>query len=126
MFKEIYEIRNLSLSPEKVLRRLIEETAELVKPVLTLDLKEIRWCLTDIIAWVCAFANKSKIDLQKIMLKYMENPPGKVGKSKGIAPIEVIRKLQPETFEGWQRYLGYIYRNENQNITPELFNVVCR
>ena len=77
MFKEIYEIRNLSLSPEKALHRLIEETAELVKPVLILDLKELRWCLADIIAWVCAFANKCKIDLQEIMLKYIETPQEK-------------------------------------------------
>lgn len=120
MFEEIYEIRNLSLSPEKVLHRLIEETAELVKPVLTLDLKELRWCLADIIAWVCAFANKYKIDLQEIMLKYIEDPPGKMGKLQGLSPGKIIGKSQPETFEDWQRYLGYIYQNENRNITPEL------
>lgn len=120
MFKEIYEIRNLSLSPEKVLHRLIEETAELVKPVLTLDLKELRWCLADIIAWVCAFANKCKIDLQEIMLKYVETPPGKMNALGSLSPDKIIGKSQPETFEDWQRYLGYIYRSENQNITPEL------
>lgn len=119
MFREIYEIRNLSLSPEKVLHRLIEETAELVKPVLTLDLKEIEWCLADIIAWVCAFANKCEIDLHEILLKYIKNPPGK-GEFESISSNKVIGKPQPETFEDWQRYLGYIYRNENQNITPEL------
>lgn len=117
MFKEIYETRNLPLTPEKVLHRLIEETAELVKPVLTLDLKELKWSLADIIAWTCAFANKYGIDLQEIMLKYIENPPGK---NESTEPAKVIDKSEPETFEDWQRYLGYLYRRENRNITPEL------
>lgn len=120
MFKEIYEIRNLSLSPEQTLHRLIEETAELVKPILVYNMTDIEWCLPDIVAWLCAFGNKCQIDLQEIMTKYMENPPGKLGKRIEIPPIEIIGKKQPGTYEDWQRYLAFIYRNENMNIPPEL------
>lgn len=120
MFKEIYEIRNLSLSPQHTLHRLIEEIAELVRPVLIYNMKEIKWCLPDIVAWLCAFANKCQIDLQEIMSKYMENPPGKLSKRIEIHSIDIIGKEKPETCEDWQRYLAFIYRNENMNIPPEL------
>ena len=120
MFKEIYDIRNLSLSAEQTLHRLIEETAELVKPILLYNVKEIKWCLPDIVAWLCAFANKCRIDLQEIMIKYVESPPGKLGKKIGISSVDIIGKEQPETFEDWQRYLAFIYRSENENIPPEL------
>lgn len=120
MFKDIYEFRNLSFSPEQTLHRLIEEIAELVKPILLYDMKDIKWCLPDIVAWLCAFANICKIDLQEIMIRYMENPPGKSGKT--VSPVEVLGRgiEQPETFDEWQVYLGFIYGNENANIPPEL------
>lgn len=120
MFKEIYGNRNLSLSPEQTLHRLIEETAELVKPILLYDMKDIKWSLPDIAAWLCAFANKYQIDLQEIMTKYMENPPGKSVKRIEMSPKEIIGKEQPDTYEDWQRYLGFVYQNENMNITPHL------
>jgi len=119
MFKEIYETRNLSLTHEQTLHRLIEEIAEIVKPVFVYDLREIKWDLPDIIAWICAFANKCRIDLPEIMNKYIENPPGKLDAHR-IQPIDIIRTETPETLEDWQRYLSVIYRNENANIPPEL------
>jgi NTP pyrophosphatase (non-canonical NTP hydrolase) len=121
MFKEVYELRNLSLSPGQTLHRLIEETAELVKPILLYDMKEIKWCLPDIVAWLCAFVNIYKIDLQEIMVgRYIKNPPGKLGRT--ASPVEVLGQgiEQPETFDDWQVYLGFIYRDENANIPPEL------
>jgi len=120
MFKEIYEFRNMPLSPQQTLHRLIEESAELVKPILLYDRKNIKWGLPDILAWVCAFADKCQIDIQEIMTKYMQNPPGKQGNIPELSPLCIIGKEEPETFEDWQRYLAVIYRNENMNITPEL------
>ena len=120
MFKDIYETRNLSLSPHQTLHRLIEETAELVKPIFLDNKREIEWSLPDIVAWLCAFANKCKIDLQEIMTKYIEEPPGKRGRR--YLPTDVLGygKEQPETLEEWRLYLGFIYRNENMNMPPEL------
>lgn len=119
MFKDIYEIRNLCLSPEQTLHRLIEEIAELVRPVLLYDIKEIRWCLPDVVAWLCAFATKWRIDLQEIMTKYLENPPGKL-KQADLQPIDIIGRKRVESLEDWQRYLAFVYRSENTNIPPEL------
>jgi NTP pyrophosphatase (non-canonical NTP hydrolase) len=120
VFKEIYEIRNLPLSPEQTLHRLIEEAAELVKPILLYNRKEIKWGLPDIVAWSCAFANKCQLDIQEIMERYVEDPPGKSNIDNKLSPISIIGKEDAETFEDWQRYLAVVYRNENTNITPEL------
>jgi NTP pyrophosphatase (non-canonical NTP hydrolase) len=118
MFKEIYEIRNMSLTNEQTLHRLIEEIAEIVKPVCVFNVSDIKWALPDIIAWVCAFAIKCHIDLREIMCKYVENPPGKLDLTTRIKPIDIIGTEYPETFEDWQRYLSVIYRDENANIAP--------
>lgn len=123
LFLEIYERRNLSLSREEILHRLIEETAELVKPVLVFRRREIKTCLPDIIAWVFAFANKCKIDVDRILRRYIQNPPGKTAEFANIIPSlmkNIVGKDEPETIEDWQRVLGFLYRDENENITPEL------
>ena len=118
MFKEIYENRNISLTNEQTLHRLVEEIAETVKPVCVFNLEGIEWALPDIIAWICAFANKCHIDLREIMCKYVENPPGKLNLTTRIKPVDIIGTENPETFEDWQLYLGFIYRDENANIAP--------
>jgi NTP pyrophosphatase (non-canonical NTP hydrolase) len=123
MFLEIYERRNLSLSRDEILHRLIEETAELVKPVLVFRRREIKRCLPDIIAWVFAFANRCKIDVDKVLSRYIYKPPGKPDEFAKIVPSlmkNIIGKEAPETIEDWQRLLGFLYRDENENITPEL------
>jgi NTP pyrophosphatase (non-canonical NTP hydrolase) len=119
LFREIYEPRNLWLSREQTLHRLIEEIAEIVKPIFIYNLKEIKWDLPDILAWVCAFSNKCNIDLQEIMIKYIEKPPGKTEGYK-LLPFDVIGVETPETLEDWQRYLSLLYKNENANMPPEL------
>jgi NTP pyrophosphatase (non-canonical NTP hydrolase) len=119
LFREIYEPRNLWLSREQTLHRLIEEIAEIVKPIFIYNIEEIKWDIPDILAWVCAFASKCKIDLQEIMLKYIEMPPGKP-KGYILRPFDIIGVDTPETLEDWQRYLSVLYRNENANMPPEL------
>jgi NTP pyrophosphatase (non-canonical NTP hydrolase) len=118
LFKEIFEIRYMSLTNEQILQRLVEEIAEIVKPVYVSNLERIKWVLPDIIAWICAFADKCHIDLGEIMCKYIENPPGKLDLTTIIKPQNIIRQAYPETFEDWQLYLAVLYRNENANIAP--------
>ncbi|HUU86290.1 MAG TPA: hypothetical protein VMX17_00885 [Candidatus Glassbacteria bacterium] len=108
----------MSLTNEQVLQRLVEEIAEIVKPVYVFNLERIKWVLPDIVAWICAFADKCHIDLGEIMCKYIENPPGKLNLKTRIKPQNIIRKEYPTTFEDWQLYLAVVYRNENANITP--------
>lgn len=120
MFQEIYETRNLALTNEQTLHRLIEEIAETVKPVLVYNIKAVKWCLPDVVAWTCAFANKCHIELPEIMNKYVESPPGKPKEQMRIRPFDIIGTEAPETFEDWQRYLAVVYRDENENIPAEL------
>lgn len=108
------------MSAEQALHRLIEEIAELVKPVLLYDRKKIKWALPDIVAWLCAFANHFKLDLDEMMIKYLETPPGKPKDVQHIQPRDIIGKDEPETLEDWQRYLSVVYRRENENIPPDL------
>ena len=108
----------MSLTNEQVLQRLVEEIAEIVKPVCIFNLERIKWVLPDIIAWICTFADKCHIDLGEIMCYYIENPPGKFNLTTRIKPQNIIRKEYPETFEDWQLYLAVVYRNENAKITP--------
>lgn len=121
MFKEIYKNQNLPYISEQVLHRLIEETAELVKPILTMNIKDIRWHLADVLAWVCAFATKYNIDLDETMFrKYVEKPPGKPIGQTPLSTFAVISKDRPENLEDWQNLLGYLYRDENENNPPTL------
>ena len=108
----------MSLTNEQVLQRLVEEIAEIVKPVYIFNLERIKWVLPDIIARVCAFADKCHINLGEIMCKYIESPPGKLNLKTRIKPQNIIGNEYPETFEDWQLYLAVVYRNENANITP--------
>jgi len=118
LFKEIYEIRYKSLTNEQVLQRLVEEIAEIVKPVYVFNVEKIKWILPDIIASISAFADKCHIDLGEIMGNYIENPPRKLNLKTRIKPQTIIRNEYPETFEDWQLYLAVLYRNENANIAP--------
>jgi len=123
MFDEIYKKRNLSLSRDEILHRLIEETAELVRPVLVFKKDEIEKCLPDIFAWVFAFANRCKIDLDRVLTRYIKKPPGKDERfGRTIKPLvkSIIGRDEPESMEDWQHFLGFIYRSENENISPEL------
>jgi len=121
MFKEIYEDRNLPFTPDQVLHRLIEETAELVKPILTVNIKDIQWHLADVIAWVCAFATKYDIDLDEVMFsKYVEKTPGKPPGQTPLSTFAVIGRGRPENLEDWQSLLNHLYREENENNPPTL------
>lgn len=121
MFKEIYENRNLPYTPEQVLHRLIEETAELVKPILTLNIKDIRWHLADVVAWVCAFATKYDVNLDEVMFgKYVQKTPGKQPRQAPLSTFAVIGRGRPENLEDWQNLLNHLYRDENENIPPTL------
>jgi NTP pyrophosphatase (non-canonical NTP hydrolase) len=108
------------LSAEQALHRLIEEIAELVKPVLLYDREKIEWSLPDIFAWLCAFTNHFKVDLEEMMIKYLKSPPGKPKEAQHIQPRDIIGKDEPETLEDWQRYLSIVYLHENENIPPDL------
>lgn len=117
MFKEVYAVRNLPLTPSQTLHRLIEETAELVKPVLTLKVKDLEWHLVDVFAWVCAFGDKLDLNLDQLLFKkYAEEAPGK---QKKLPPYGIISKDKPENLDDWQTYLKYVYRDENENIPPD-------
>jgi len=110
----------MSLTNEQVLQRLVEEIAEIIKPVYVFNIERIKWVLPDIIAGICAFADKCHIDLGEIMCKYIENPPGKLNLKTRINPQNIVGTEYPDTFsfEDWQLYLGVVYRDENANITP--------
>lgn len=116
MFKQIYEIKNLPISPDDILHRLVEETAELVKPTLTFDLEGLRWQLSDVFAWICAFGDKLNVDLDQLMYrKYGEYTPGK---QRILPPYGIISKDRPENLQDWQKYLAHVYQEENLNIPP--------
>jgi len=120
VFRDIYEFQNLHYSLDEVLHRLIEESAELVRPILTYNKKQIKRHLPDIFGWVCAFANKYNIDLERAMeSKYVQTPPGKP-KWLRLPPSDVTGRVRLETLEDWQRYLGSLYKYENENISPTL------
>jgi len=120
MFNEIFEIRYRSLTNEQVLQRLVEELTEIIEPVYVFNLERIKWVLPDIIAGICAFADKCYIDLGEIMCKYIENPPGKLDVNTKNTPKNIVGNEHPDifSFEDWQLYLGVVYRDENANITP--------
>lgn len=120
MFKEIFEIRYMPLTNEQLLQRLVEELTEIIEPVYVFNLERIKWVLPDIIAGICAFADKCHIDLWEIMCKYIENPPGKLDVNTKNTPKNIVGTEHPDlfSFEDWQLYLGVVYRDENANITP--------
>ena len=119
MFREIYHEKNIIYTSQNILYRLIEEVAELVKPVITMDIDELKWSLPDIFAWICALANKLEINLNEIMIrKYVSsNPPGKSGQTK-IDPYAIIGKHLPESLEDWQKYMSHLYSEENRENSP--------
>ncbi|MEM1538098.1 MAG: hypothetical protein QXK12_05575 [Candidatus Nezhaarchaeales archaeon] len=119
MFKAIYEARNQTMNLEQTLHRLIEEVAELVKPILTIDLDQITWHIPDVLAWTCAFTSKLGSSLDEIMrVKYVARRPGKGQTS--LAPYALIGKEKPENLSEWQEYLGQLYKDENLNNPPDV------
>jgi NTP pyrophosphatase (non-canonical NTP hydrolase) len=120
MFKEIFEIRYMSLTNEQLLQRLVEELTEIIEPVYVFNLERIKWVLPDIIAGICAFADKRHIDLGEIMCKYIKNPPGKLNVPTKNTLKDIVGTEHTDlfSFEDWQLYLGVLYRDENANITP--------
>ncbi len=93
----------------------------MVKPILTLNIKDIRWHLADVVAWVCAFATKYNVDLDEVMFdKYVQKTPGKQPGQVPLSTFAVIGRGRPENFEDWQNMLNHLYRDENENIPPTL------
>jgi len=119
LFSRIYSNRNLGLRLDEILLRLTEEAGELVKPVLTNAVdgpKGIKDGLPDILAWVCAFADKAGLSLDKAMQRYLDKPPGIQSSIKVSA---IIQKPRAETLPDWQKYLEFIYREQNNEHGPQ-------
>lgn len=112
LFKELFDAKYLSLTNEQILQGLVEDISELIKPVYNLNQEKIELILPDVIASICAFSDKSHINLDEIMCNYIEQVATK------IIPHNIIRNDYPETFEEWQLYLGYVYGEENNHISP--------
>lgn len=116
-FDSIYGRKNLALDQGDILLRVVEEAAEIVKPVLTMEQKEIRYGLPDILAWICAFANKCDLSLNEAMQKeYVGKPPGK--EQTDIRMFQAIGKDTPESLGDWQQYLRYLYHADNRERGP--------
>jgi len=116
-FDSIYSRKNMALSLNSILLRLVEETAELVMPVITVNPSNIEYGLPDVLAWICAFANKSGLSVNKSMeAKYLQKPPGKDQAS--ISVYSILGKDRPETLGDWQKYLGFVYAEENRSHGP--------
>ena len=119
MFRDIYGDKNVGYRPDQILHRLIEEVAELVKPVITIENERIKNSLPDVLAWICGFAVKNEIDMAIMMTeKYIGQGPGK-GQTP-LEPYSIIQKDKPETLDDWQKYLNHLYKDENTNNPPDL------
>src|SRR3990172_6482682 len=85
MLERIYRYRNARLTADQVLYRLMEEAADLVKPVLVYNVTELKKQLADVFAWTCALATKIGINVDEALFrKYF----------KGRAAGKPVRTLQ--------------------------------
>ena len=130
MLERIYRYRNARLTADQVLYRLMEEVADLVKPVLVYNVTELKKQLADVFAWTCALATKIGINVDEALFrKYFKGrAPGKPVRTlqfyaeagEGEAAGELERSKRPRNLDEWQNTLAKIYRNENENLPSDV------
>jgi len=117
LFSEIYGQKNMAMAADQVAQRLVEEVGELVHPINTFNLREIKKSIADLLPWICGLATRLGIDLEEAMYhKYCEHKPGKSYGSLDM--FALIGKKAPDVLEDWQDLLKESFKEENANITP--------
>jgi NTP pyrophosphatase (non-canonical NTP hydrolase) len=115
-FGRIYGKRHDKHTTEYMISRLVEEVAELVNPMESLDNSQIAPNLADVFSWICSIAFKLNIDLSGLAWeKYGHNAPRPLG-SKGGGLLQDFS--QPRTLSEWQSFISRVYQKENLRLTP--------